>query len=257
MKSNRPNQIRQLLFANGEMSIAQLAVALGASEPTIRRDLTEMEKGGVVVRSHGGARIADDANREIAFDAREQVRLPQKRAISEAAYELLTPNTSIFLDAGTTVLQLARLIRLRPVRLDIFTNCLPVAQVLLDVPEVDLTVLGGQVRAENASMVGAVTQQVLEGLRFNQAFLGMGALGDDGFIYTADSLEAMLNASTLKRCDRAVILSDSSKLGTYLTHRVGALEPGTTLVTDDELRADWQERLREMGIALEIAGPTE
>ncbi len=131
------------MFAKGFSSVGEIADAVGVSEPTVRRDLMELEATGVIVRSHGGARIAEGSGSEVAFEAREQINLPAKRAIGEAAYQMLRPDTAVFLDAGTTVLQLARRLRLNPMPLRVFTNCLPVAQVLMAVPGVSVTLLGG------------------------------------------------------------------------------------------------------------------
>ena len=86
------------------------------------------------------------------------------------AFGLLRPETSVFLDAGTTVLQLAR--RLNPMPLGVFTNCLPVAHVLWGAPEVHVTLLGGSLRRETAAMVGMLTEAALEHLWFDQLFLG-------------------------------------------------------------------------------------
>lgn len=255
MKPDRFTAIRQLLFAKGQMSIAEIATAVQASEPTVRRDLTMLESEGAIVRIHGGARIADEVGAEVAFETRESLRLPEKRAIGEAAYQLLRPGSSVFLDAGTTVLQLARFIRLRPMALNVFTNCLPLAQVLLHVPDVKVTLLGGAMRPENSSVVGALAEEALERLRFDQAFLGMGAMGEDGAIYTVDPQEARLNALTMQRSAEAVILSDSSKFGGYLTHRVRIVGPDLRIITDAGLGTEWRLRLSERGVALEVVEP--
>ena len=255
MKPDRFTAIRQLLFARGQMSIAEIAEAVQASEPTVRRDLTLLESEGAIVRTHGGARIAEQMGGELAFETRELLRLPEKRAISEAAYRLLRPGCSVFMDAGTTVLQLARLIRLRPLALNVFTNCLPLAQLLLHVPEVKVTLLGGTMRAENASVVGALAEETLEKLRFDLAFLGMGAMGDDGAIYTVDPQEARLNALTVERAARSAVLSDSSKFGGYLTHRVRIAGPELCIITDAGLSAHFRDLLTERGVDLEIVEP--
>ncbi len=255
MKPDRFAAIRQLLFARGQMSIADIAAAVQASEPTVRRDLTLLETEGAIVRIHGGARIAEQHGGEVAFETRESLRLPEKRAIGEAAYALLRPGSSVFFDAGTTVLQVARLIRLRPMALNVFTNCLPLAQMLLNVPDLKVTLLGGAVRAENASVVGALAEEMLERLRFDQAFMGMGAMGEDGAIYTVDPQEARLNALTMQRAARAVILSDSSKFGSYLTHRVCVLGPGLRLITDVGLGGEWRSRLENLGVGLQLVEP--
>jgi DeoR family fructose operon transcriptional repressor len=255
MKPERFTAIRQMLFAKGQMSIAEIAVAVQASEPTVRRDLTLLETEGAIVRTHGGARIAEQVGGEVAFETRESLRLPEKRAIGEAAYALLRPGSSVFLDAGTTVLQLARLIRLRPMPLNVFTNCLPLAQVLLYVPEVKVTLLGGATRAENASVVGVLAEETLEKLRFDQAFLGMGAMGEDAAIYTVDPQEARLNALTMERAAKAVILSDSSKFGSYLTHRVRVVGPDLHLITDAGISGTWRARLKDLGAVLQVVEP--
>jgi DeoR/GlpR family transcriptional regulator of sugar metabolism len=255
MKPDRFTAIRQLLFSRGQMSIAEIAEAVQASEPTVRRDLTLLESEGAIVRTHGGARIAEQMGGELAFETRESLRLPEKRAISEAAYALLRPGCSVFMDAGTTVLQLARLIRLRPMPLNVFTNCLPLAQVLLHAHEVKVTLLGGAMRAENASVVGALAEETLEKLRFDLAFLGMGAMGDDGAIYTVDPQEARLNALTLDRSARSAILSDSSKFGSYLTYRVHIPGAGLRVITDAGLGADFRDMLTGRGVDLQIVEP--
>ena len=142
MKLDRASAIRQHLFAKGHSSVADIAAAVSASEPTVRRDLLALEAAGQILRTHGGARIADASGPEVAFAQREHINLPAKRAVGDAAYHLLRADSAVFLDAGTTVLQLARRLRLNPLPLRIFTNCLPVAQLLMPVPDLTVTLLG-------------------------------------------------------------------------------------------------------------------
>lgn len=255
MKIDRASAIRQHLFAQGYSSIAEIAIAVGASEPTVRRDLLALEADGQIMRTHGGAQIAAASGTEIAFESREQINLPVKRAIGEAAYQLLSPGTSIFLDAGTTVLQLARRIRLNPMPLRVFTNCLPVAQVLMSVPGVSVTLLGGTLRAENASMVGMLAELALERLWFDQLFLGAGAISDGGNISSADEQEARLNALMVSRTKAALVLADADKFGLRLTYGVADIKAGTHVVTDARLSPDWRQRLVDLGSALTIADP--
>jgi DeoR/GlpR family transcriptional regulator of sugar metabolism len=238
MKIDRATAIRQHLFAKGYSSIAEIAVAVGASEPTVRRDLTVLEADGQITRTHGGAQITAASGTEIAFESREQINLPTKRAIGEAAYRLLRPDTSVFLDAGTTVLQLARRLRLNPMPLRVFTNCLPVAQVLMPAPDISVTLLGGTLRTENASMVGMLAEAALERLWFDQLFLGVGAISD--------------NALMLTRSKAPIILTDADKFGLRLTYGVARLGPGMQVVTDARLSADWTHRLADLGSTMTI-----
>jgi DeoR family fructose operon transcriptional repressor len=253
MKIDRVTAIRQLLFAKGHLSIAEIADAVGASEPTVRRDLALLEMDGAITRTHGGARIADASAIEIEFESREQIHLNRKRAIGEAAYARIRPGSAIFLDAGTTVLQVARLIRLRPMPLRIFTNCLPVAQLLMPVPDLTVTLLGGTLRMQNASMVGAMAEAALADLWFDQLFLGVGAIAPDGAIYSADDQEARINRQMLQRTSTKTLLADSGKFGLRLTHKVVALSQDMRLITDDCLTDAWRAQLADIGLTVALA----
>ena len=253
MKIDRAAAIRQHLYSKGYSSVGQIAEAVGASEPTVRRDLLAMEESGAVVRLHGGARIAEASGAEVAFESRKQINLQAKRAIADVAYGLLRPDTAVFLDAGTTVLQLARRLRLHPMPLRVFTNCLPAAQLLLPVADLTITLLGGTLRPQNASMVGMLAEDALDGLWFDQLFLGVGAISLEGEIYSSDEQEARINRRMLTRTDAPILMADADKFGHRLTYRVAPLGPKTQLITESRLDPDWQERLRDMGCTLILA----
>ena len=252
MKPDRVTAIRTHLFTKGFCSVGEIAEAVGVSEPTVRRDLTELQASGVITRSHGGARIAEGSGAEVAFDSREQINLTPKRAIGEAAYHRLHPDTAVFLDAGTTVLQLARRLRLNPLRLRVFTNCLAVAQLLMPVPDLTVTLLGGVLRPQNASMVGSLAEATLERLWFDQLFLGVGAIALTGEMSSADDQEARLNARMLTRAAQVVVLADADKFGQRLTFRVGQLGPQMQMVTDARLPADMRQKVRDWGCDLQV-----
>ena len=253
MKLDRVTAIRRHLFTKGYSSVGEIAEAVGVSEPTVRRDLMELEAAGVILRSHGGAQIAEGSGAEVAFEAREQINLAQKRAIGEAAWQMLRPDTAVFLDAGTTVLQLARRLRLNPVPIHVFSNCLAVAQMLMPVPEVAVTLIGGNLRPQNASMVGGVAEDALERLWFDQLFLGVGAVAETGEVTSADEQEARLNARMLARSETPIILADADKFGTRLTWAVARIAPGTRVISEPRLSGAWRARLGDWGCGLTLA----
>lgn len=228
---------------------------MGASVATVRRDLQALEAEGVIIRDHGGARIADRIGTEVAFEQREQENLGAKRAIAEAAYAMIAPNSAIFLDAGTTVYQLARRLRLDPIPVAVFSNCIPIAQELLNVTEISVTLLGGRLRPENASMVGHLAENALDELWFDQLFLGGGAVADDGSIYSLDADEARINAKMISRASQTHLLVDSSKFGQRQTYRVAALGEAIHVVTDSGLVDDWATRLSEFGSGPQVVEP--
>ena len=252
VKVDRLDAIRSHLYANGFSTIQALADATGSSLATVRRDLQILEEEGAIDRVHGGARIAEGSSVEIAFQEREKQHLSAKRVIATAAYELLHPRSAIFLDAGTTVLQLARLIRINPLPLRIFTNGLTVAQEFLNIPNLEVVLLGGQLRSENASLVGPQAEAMLDGIWFDQLFLGVSAISPDGAIYSVDSAEASLNRHMLARSANRFVLADSSKFGTMATYKVAPLNVAQ-VITDSGLTVHWRDDLAKLGVATTIA----
>lgn len=253
MKTERAQAIRQFLFSHGVSPIATIAQAVGASVPTLRRDLAELEEKGVVMRTHGGARLAEEFEVEVAFEQREAQSLTAKRAIGDLAYDLLRPGASIFLDSGTTVLQLARRIRVNPLPLNVFTNCLPAAQMLIDVAGVRVTLLGGQLRKENSSVVGPLAEDMLSGLWFSQLFLGAGAIGEDGNMTSVDENEARLNSVMLSRAEHSYLLADAGKFSQRLTYRVASISALKAVITDAAISPEWAERVQSLGVGLHRA----
>jgi DeoR family transcriptional regulator, aga operon transcriptional repressor len=257
MLTDRASDIRTYLFENGQTPVVRLAEVLGTSLATMRRDLTEMEQAGLVERLHGAARIAQAALHEVGFKARENTNLAAKRAVALAACPLIRPGSTILLDAGTTVLQLARHIRLTRLPVTVFTNGLAVAQELADVPEVTLCLLGGRLRAENLSMIGPLADAMLRGLWFDQLFLGASAISADGWITSYDAEEAQANASMVARSAQVIILADHAKFGPRATYSVIRMSGGERLITDRAPPADFMRFGDQVGLQLTLALPDD
>ncbi|MBB2172157.1 DeoR/GlpR transcriptional regulator [Gluconacetobacter asukensis] len=249
MQPDRLTQIRHYLYLHGITGVNELARVVDTSVVTVRRDLHRLEELGHVRRTHGGAEIVNSGGLEIGFEARESHCLMIKRAIAEAAYASLRPHSSIFLDSGTTVLQLARRLRLGPIPLTVFTNSIAIVQALLDTPQLQLCLLAGRVRNENRSIVGPMAERSIEGLWFDQLFLGASAVQPDGGIATPDCEEASLNAAMVRRAGERLLLIDSSKFGRHATFRVAGLEDLGHLITDDGISGEWLARLEQAGVA--------
>jgi DeoR/GlpR family transcriptional regulator of sugar metabolism len=255
MQADRLEAIRHHLYTHGVTSVPDLAEAIGASLATVRRDLQSLEQQGVVSRTHGSARIAQGAETEAAFSVREKQNIAAKRAIAQAAYDQLEPHSAVFLDAGTTVLQLVRLLRLNPIPLTVFTNGLTVAQELMTVSRVKTSLIGGQLRVENASLVGPAAEAALQGLWFDRLFLGASAIGDDDRIYSVDAAEAALNALMQARAAATVVLADATKFDRRATYVVSRLAAPIEVITDEGLPAMSRTRLRRSGVALTLVAP--
>jgi DeoR/GlpR family transcriptional regulator of sugar metabolism len=253
IKVDRLTSIREHLYAHGSSTNQELVAATGVSLATLRRDLTVLEEEGVIDRVHGGARLAAGSNVEIGFEQREKENLAAKRNIADTAYERIKPHTAIFLDSATTVLQLARRLRIMPMPITIFTNSLAATHELLNVSKIRVVIVGGQVRSENASAVGPFAEGMLEKLWFDQLFLGAGAVGDNGSIYSIDLNEASLNAKMLARSAERILLADASKFGKSATYAVAPISGVNLIISDLALTVEWRQRLLNLGVDLKIA----
>src|SRR5436190_11141964 len=122
-------------------SLEDLSKQVGASVSTVRRDLTVLEAAGGLRRTHGGARIVTPKTDEFAFSARDTRQLAEKEAIGRACAELILPNQSVIIDAGTTVYHVARYLESKSPQ--IITNSLPVANLFASAHRVEVVVSGG------------------------------------------------------------------------------------------------------------------
>jgi DeoR/GlpR family transcriptional regulator of sugar metabolism len=249
---DRLGAIRQHLYAHGRSTNQDLIAATGASLATLRRDLSRLEREGVIERLHGGAQLASGSSVEVAFEQREKENLQAKRAIANAAYECLKPHTTIFLDSATTVLQLAQRLRIAPLPITVFTNWLAAARELINVAKIKVMLLGGQLRAENASIVGTYAESMLDRLWFDQLFLGASAISADGTIYSIDLSEATLNSKMIARSAERFVLVDASKFGHMATYAVGPISDATQVIVDAAISSEWQQRLTNLRINLTV-----
>ena len=151
------------------------------------------------------------------------------------------------------MLQLARRLRIAPLPLTVFTNGLSAAHELLSLPKVRVMILGGQLRGENASIIGPFAESMLDRLWFDQLFLGAGAISADATIYSVDLGEATLNGRMLARSAERFILADATKFGQTATYAVAPLSSATALITDAAITLEWRQRLGNAGIALTVA----
>jgi len=253
MESDRLDTIRTYLYKNGATNIHDLSKALKISLATVRRDLLKLEESGAVERFHGGARLAQGSNIEIGFDIRMKQNMSAKRAIARIAYDFIEKNTSVFLDAGTTVLQLANLLRIKPLPCLLFTNGFRVAQELFDVPPLRLNLIGGSLRVENASFVGPMAEQMLQTIWIDTLMLGITAIDRDGIIYSIDNEEAKLNATMMARSTKNILLLTPEKFAQRATFVVDKVKQDTILISSYGLADEWKKHVKNWGCKLIIA----
>ena len=244
-----PEREEKILSAlgGGSRSIAELAAALDVSEATVRRDLQNLESAGLLRRVHGGAEAAAGVRRsEPLFDEKASICADAKEYIARLALREIRDRDAIFLDGGSTVLALARLLRERN-RLTVVTNSLSAAFELMDSGH-RLILLGGEVRAISRTMVGPLTEHVASQLSFDKAFMGTIGFSPEEGMSTTDPNEAFTKSLVMRRARSAYLLADSSKIdAASFVHD----DPGDFLqyiITEKLPSADVMKRLKRKQI---------
>jgi DeoR family fructose operon transcriptional repressor len=246
--------IAKLVGELGRVSVADIADRFDVTTETVRRDLSALERAGLVRRVHGGAvPPAAIAALEPGVSEREQANTTQKHLIAQAALaQLPPPGATVLIDAGTTTSRLARALPADH-RLTVTTHAVPVAARLATSPQIELHLLPGQVRPTTQAAVGADTVTALSRLRVDVCFLATNGISLTHGLSTPDHGEAAVKRAMVAAARRVICLADASKLGVEATHRFAELADIDVLVTDSGIDDDVKKALGASGIEVVIA----
>jgi DeoR family fructose operon transcriptional repressor len=250
----RQQAIARLVNQRGRVSVNQLAREYDVTTETVRRDLSTLERMGLVRRVHGG--VVPPASLsliEAGLRERDQVNTESKERIARAAIEQLPPSGgTILLDAGTTTSRLASL--LPPDHtLTVITHGVPIAARLAGQRHIDLRLLPGRVRRTTQAAVGADTVQALSHLRVDVAFLGTNGITAEHGFTTPDPGEAAVKRALIESGRRVVALADASKFGVETAVRFAVPGEIDVLVTDSDASTADRRALTKAGVDVVVA----
>jgi DeoR family transcriptional regulator, aga operon transcriptional repressor len=247
-KFERFSAILEQLSGNGSASVDELSERLGVSGATIRRDLRQLADQRLLSRTHGGA-VVQAVSYELPVRYRAERHSQQKRRIARAAAEFVPQGGVVGITGGTTTTEAARVLASRQ-DLTVVTNALNIAAELAIRPNLSLIVTGGMARSASFELVGPVAEQTLGGYHLDVALLGVDGIDAQAGCTTHDDTEARTNAVLLKRSKRAVVLADSTKLGTVAFATICDLTEVDTLITDTDADPAELDRLRSVGLTV-------
>lgn len=242
----RWGRLRALIRDQGANRIEDLCRNLGVSAATMRRDLDRLERSGAIRRVHGGAVSVESRLEEPVFVDKTSRAVREKRRIAEAALRLIEPGETIYLDGGSTVLELARLLHDRT-NLTVVTNSLHAAQELSGSGP-RLILIGGELRRLSQTMVGPLTRLVLHELHLDKAFMGTIGFALKEGLTTTDPGEAFTKEVVMGQARQVIVLADSSKAGKVSFSCAGRWADVDMLITDRSI--DFAKELVKKGIKL-------
>jgi len=252
-----PERTRKLLSAErealicqtltmGVKTIAELSVELDVSEATVRRDLESLENAGMIRRVYGGAELLRQRHHEPLYEEKASLHSQEKVRIAEKALSFLQDGDTIFLDGGSTILEMAkRLPRLR--NLTVVTNSLMAAAELME-KDYRLILVGGEFRSLSRTLVGPLTSKILESLYISKAFLGTIGFEPERGISTTDTNEAYTKELVMKQADKVFLLADSSKINVSSFVFSGNIRDIDVLITDSGIAPAVLKQLKNQNI---------
>jgi len=250
----RQQAIARLVNQRGRMSVNKLAREYDVTTETVRRDLSTLERMGLVRRVHGG--VVPPASLsliEVGLRERDQVNPERKERIARAALEQLpSSGGTILLDAGTTTSRFAGLLP-PDHELTVVTHGVPIAARLAGQRQIDLRLLPGRVRRTTQAAVGADTITALSQLRVDVAFLGTNGVTAEHGLTTPDPDEAAVKRALIASARRVVALADASKFGVETAVRFAAAGEIDVLVTDSDVSSADRRALTKAGVEVVVA----
>jgi len=250
MYSKRHETILNVISTEREVTVQELSNRLSVSEVTIRKDLTHLEDIGCLIRTRGGARIAEDFRLIRTFAVRRRENIPEKQAIAKQVRLLIRKGDTIFLDSGSTCLEVAKIIKTMELR--IVSNSLDILAELSGAPLITLSSPGGSFRKESGAFVGPEAVRSLQQSQFSLCILGATGFSRGGIFSSQNTLETEMKRQALLNSKKRVVAADSSKFDVRAFSIFA--QPGDIdiLITDDRRTADCSD-LENVGIEVIIA----
>ncbi|HJP79582.1 MAG TPA: DeoR/GlpR family DNA-binding transcription regulator [Pseudonocardiaceae bacterium] len=244
--SERHQSIIDHVRNRGRVGVAELADALGTSEVTIRRDLEELARLGVLRRVRGGAVSLLGQGDELPFAMREMQVSAAKARIAKVVGELVADGEVVLLDSGTTGLEVAKQLAGRP--LTVLPLSLQSADVLAEAPPTKVLLPGGELRPVELTATGPLAEATVRALRFDTAVITCCGVSIDAGLTAISLADAAVKAAAIDVATRVVLAADATKFARTTMAVIAPLTKVDVLVTDAALPESTHAALTELGI---------
>src|SRR4029077_19771539 len=255
-QSERMEHVLRLLETRDYVQVAELSQAFAVSEVTVRSDLTELARQGLVARIRGGVRALQHGQSEVGFDLRLRLEVDRKRAIARAAAAMVNEGEAVALDASTTAYYLALELRAKR-ELVVVTNGLLVAASLAGAPGINVLVTGGELRLSAMSLVGDLGAELLRATRFKWGFLGARGLSVERGLMDLNPDEVRIKQEMADACERVVCIADGTKWQRSALLSFVPPDGVHGIVTDAGAPKDQIEAWRSLGADVTVAEVAE
>lgn len=234
-------KIKEIVDKRGSVTLPELVELLGTSESTVRRDLAEMDKGGLLTRVHGGA-VSTEKQASIItldqdLDSRRALNTEDKKKIGILAAQKIEPGDFVYIDAGSTTDFLAD--EIKETNATYVTNSYTVAKKL-GKKNLKVIVLGGEFKSTTEAVVGVEAFSTLEKYNFTKGFFGTNGIDLKRGLTTPEEKEATIKSQAMSHTKEKFVLADGSKFGVISSIYFWGLE-GTEIITSGTVPEEFEE----------------
>ncbi|KFB10163.1 DeoR/GlpR family DNA-binding transcription regulator [Nitratireductor basaltis] len=226
----RHEEILQLAREHGRVAVDDLAQRFDVSPQTIRKDLNDLCEQRLLSRIHGGA-VLPSGIENMEYEARRDMSAGEKRAIGQAAAQLVPNSASLFINIGTTTEAVSDAL-LDHEGLLVITNNINVANRMRVYPQIEVIIASGVVRGSDGGIVGEAAVDFFRQFKVDYAVIGVSAVDEDGSLFDFDFREVKVAQAIIANARHVILVTDSSKFDRTAPVRIGHVSQVDTFITD-------------------------
>ncbi len=245
----RKQKILDMLKEKDSVRVSNLSRILGVSEVTIRSYLEDMEKKGLLSRVHGGAVSSYKPYYSMNLNQRLETNKESKVAIAERVVELIQPNDTVMLNAGTTTLLVFRKLP-QNYNLSIVTNSISIALEAAGNPNFNVILVGGSVNSKYQFSYGSDAIEQIKKYHADKLILSVDGISAEHGFTTYYDKEASVDVAMIEQSNCRIIAADHSKFGHSAFVKISDAAVADYIVTNDQLSRELTEELNKQGVTI-------
>lgn len=245
----RQDEIVKYIEKVEKATIEEIMILLKISRSTVRRDLMDLERKNLIIRTRGGALKKKYFKYEFSLNEKKDLNLDKKKKIAQITKRFINEGDIIYISGGTTTLELAKI--LFDIKdLIVFTNAINILLELANNSGIEIKLVGGDFRKKTFSMVGQEAINYLDRYNFDKAFVGVNGISVSEGFTTPNGLEAIVDGEIIRRSKEVFILADETKFGAVAFSTICKIEDVDYIITNNLPNAKLTKDIQKMEIKI-------
>ncbi len=253
MKLERKDYILDTLRKDKKIKAQDIVQRFSVTMETVRRDLEELEGQGLLRRVYGGAIEGRIYEPEPSYDSRSVTRLAEKQAIARKTVEMIEDEEAVFIDGGTTALEVAKELASSGKKVVCVTNALSVAQVLLTSDSIKVIILGGLLNKNDGTVTNMLNSYDIGVFNFQKTIMGAASISPSQGVTDYSLDVTILKKYIIDQSDKVIFVADHSKFNKRVRYTVASYRDIDVIVTDSKTSEDDIRSCQADGIEVIIA----